>query len=295
MASVSQSARAAFEHTERILFQPFDLGKWFGMGFCAFLANLSGGMNANFRGSGKDFEPAFPDAMPWIQAHLPWVIALGSILLVILLTLVVLCLWLSSRGSFMLLDGIVQNRGAVKEPWHRFRDLGNDLFRFQLQVMIVVLVGAMIIGAFGAIGFHHHALPTLALILLLAIPACLAVLGLVLFMLILHDFAVPLMYRLELSTREALHIFREEFLSQHLGTFVVFYLLKLVIGIAGIALFIAIGCLTCCIGFLPYLSSVLSLPLTVFFRCYALDLLAQLDPRLNLLTPLNQLNPMEAP
>ncbi|MEP6685738.1 MAG: hypothetical protein ABJB22_03090, partial [Verrucomicrobiota bacterium] len=38
----------AFELTTKILFQPFDIGKWFVIGFAAFLANLSGGMNLNF-------------------------------------------------------------------------------------------------------------------------------------------------------------------------------------------------------------------------------------------------------
>src|ERR1700676_990808 len=39
----------AFELTKKILFQPFDLKKWCVIGFAAFLANLGGGFNFNYR------------------------------------------------------------------------------------------------------------------------------------------------------------------------------------------------------------------------------------------------------
>jgi hypothetical protein len=34
-------------------------------------------------------------------------------------------------------------------------------------------------------------------------------------------------------------------------------------------------CLTCCLALLPYLSSVVFLPIHVFFRCYSLKFLEQ--------------------
>src|SRR6476659_2465361 len=42
----------AFELTKKILFQPFDIGKWFVIGFAAFLANLSAGTNFNLNPRG---------------------------------------------------------------------------------------------------------------------------------------------------------------------------------------------------------------------------------------------------
>ena len=45
---------AAIDLTKLILFQPFDLGKWFTIGFAAFLANLGGGNGFSYRkGFGK--------------------------------------------------------------------------------------------------------------------------------------------------------------------------------------------------------------------------------------------------
>ena len=38
--SVIDPVSPAIERTKLVLFQPFDLGKWFKLGFCAFLATL---------------------------------------------------------------------------------------------------------------------------------------------------------------------------------------------------------------------------------------------------------------
>ena len=50
--SVVEPVGAAIEKTKCILFQPFDLAKWFIIGFCAFLATLGGGGGGNFGGFG---------------------------------------------------------------------------------------------------------------------------------------------------------------------------------------------------------------------------------------------------
>ena len=41
--SVAEPVSPALERVKRILFQPFDLGKWFVIGFCAWLAQLGEG------------------------------------------------------------------------------------------------------------------------------------------------------------------------------------------------------------------------------------------------------------
>jgi hypothetical protein len=44
----------------------------------------------------------------------------------------------------------------------------------------------------------------------------------------------------------------------------------------GAALLVLLGCcLTCCVALLPYVSSVVFLPISVFFRCYSLGFLEQ--------------------
>ncbi|HLX94273.1 MAG TPA: hypothetical protein VKU37_00855 [Verrucomicrobiae bacterium] len=38
--SVAEPVSPALEQVKRVLFRPFDLGKWFTIGFCAWLAQL---------------------------------------------------------------------------------------------------------------------------------------------------------------------------------------------------------------------------------------------------------------
>ena len=49
----------------------------------------------------------------------------------------------------------------------------------------------------------------------------------------------------------------------------------LAVGIASMI----VGCVTCCVGFLPYLSTVATLPLAIFWRCYSVYLLQQFGPQ----------------
>ena len=64
-------------------------------------------------------------------------------------------------------------------------------------------------------------------------------------------------------------------LPGNVGAFVLFLLLQFVLRIAIGIISVLLGCITCCIGFLPYLSTVLTLPLHVFDRSYSVYFLEQ--------------------
>jgi hypothetical protein len=54
-----------------------------------------------------------------------------------------------------------------------------------------------------------------------------------------------------------------------------YYFMAFLLGIAAAILMFIACCLTCCIAMLPYVSSVVFLPIFVFFRCYSLGFLEQ--------------------
>jgi hypothetical protein len=83
------------------------------------------------------------------------------------------------------------------------------------------------------------------------------------------------MYRREVGTAEAWTVLRQELLPGNGWRFVGFYLMNLLLGIGAAILMLLACCLTCCIAILPYISSVVFLPIFVFFRCYSLEFLAQ--------------------
>src|SRR5262249_35636634 len=125
----------AFELMKRILFQPFDLKKWFVIGFAAWLSNLGGGFNYNFdvRNSDWNDSPAVQDLRNTIhQLSHPVLIFCLVILILVIVALVIVFTWLRARGRFLFIDCIVKNRAAIAEPWHEFRRQGNSYFLFAL-------------------------------------------------------------------------------------------------------------------------------------------------------------------
>src|ERR1700693_1427974 len=109
----------AFELMKKILFQPFDLKKWLVIGFAAFLASLSGGVNGLFywRTHAKN---AMAESLRKVESLGQmewWMIALIIVAAVIILTLVLVLMWIGARGRFIFNDCIVHNRGAIVAPW----------------------------------------------------------------------------------------------------------------------------------------------------------------------------------
>ncbi len=286
MVSVTDPIQPAIAHAKRILFEPFSARKWFVLGFSAFLAQLGGGGSFNYSGNPFDrtssgAKPDFSPVTSWISEHLPLVIALAVVFFVLMLALAVLFQWLSSRGQLMFLDGVVRDQAEIVEPWNRLRHLGDDLFRFRMMLLLATLALFIVCGGLGALialpDIHARTFGGAALTGVL-VGCGLLILGILVLSLVgalLHDFVVPIMYHRELRVPAAWQVLRQELLPGHGWHFVGFYLMRILLGIASAILMLIGCCLTCCVATLPYLSSVVFLPLFVFFRCYSLEFLAQ--------------------
>jgi hypothetical protein len=300
--SVAEPVSPALERVKRVLFQPFDLGKWFTIGFCAWLAHLGeGGTGGNFNYNfgqhhryGGDFRHDLMRAKDYILDNLNWIVPLAAGLVVIGLALCLLFLWLSSRGKFMFLHCVALDKAEVSEPWHQFAYEGNSLFLFRivlglaamictlpLLIIAIVIVGKMFLngqflpnGIISAIGFG---LLFFAMAIAFAIIQKLTL-----------DFVVPIMF---LRRHRCLLAWKEfvALISSHVGTFILYFLFQIVLAMAiGVIVFGAI-IITCCIAgclmALPYLGTVLLLPVLTFKRCYSLYFLAQFGREYNVFPP----------
>jgi hypothetical protein len=71
-------------------------------------------------------------------------------------------------------------------------------------------------------------------------------------------------------------------LSRHWGYFILYGILVFILFFFTMLVIVAAGFLTCCIGFLflviPYISSVVLLPVSTFFRSFSLEFLEQFGP-----------------
>jgi hypothetical protein len=309
MINFTRAFDSAWERMHVILFRPFDFGKWCAIGLSAFLAGLlegGNGFNSSFQGnfnndsfnagssssSGSDtttqfdFHKVFSSIYQAFAGWEGWLI----VLLVIVIFGFVICLslliyWLGSRGEFMFLDNIVRNRASIAWPWQYYARQANSLFGFYLFFLacsfaiFLPLIALMIVACIPA--FQGHRWPEggeiVALIVLGLLYLVFAiVLGVVLF--VFREFGVPLMFRQGLLARpafwEVLGLVR-----QHPGSVAVFVLLRIAIFIGVAVISVILCCFTCCLYIIPYVGTVMLLPVLIFVRCFTLDCLAQFGPR----------------
>jgi len=282
-----------------MLFRPFNLEIWFVLGFTAWLARLwdnagLGGGNWGRNGVKIDADEAGHllrgDFDRWGAGHFDWFglggLEAGIILLLIVfgLALALLLAWLSSRGEFMFLDNVVHRRAKVSQPWREFGRLADSLFLWRIGVQIVCGVFAIALvlpalftivpivegGAWRGIGILAAGL--LALVGLgLGIAATLVNFW-------TDQFVVPVMYGRRVHVLDGWRIFLPLLQARAVPMilFALFYL-ALAIGI-GIAV-LAASLVTCCVGWLllaiPYLGTVILLPVYVTGRALGPEFLAQ--------------------
>jgi hypothetical protein len=295
--SAAEAIGPAFSRTMHICFKPFDIGKWFVMGFCAFLSTCGEGGGGNFNsfnpsGGGGGGGPSGADISHFFTTYLGWIIAGAIALLLLIIAITLVVTYLRCRGRFMFLDNIAANRAAVVEPWHRYAAQATSYFWFCVLLMAITCGALLVIGLVSLLialpniqahEFGGMAIAAIVIGVLLLIPTIIALTVVQIFA---YDFVVPIMMIRGTSFAPAWREAKDTVRRGHIGQLIVFYLLKFVLGMAtGIIAIMAI-CATCCIGALPYLSSVLLLPILVFSRVFALTFLEQFHADYRLMTDL---------
>ncbi len=278
----------------KALFKPFNLGKWFIVGFTAFLAGLLDGHNGSgglkISDSNKiDWGDVFATPLyfwEWLMDHPGWLTFIMFIIPVIIAIVVVLT-WISSRGKFMFLDNVVHDRAKVTQPWNDYRMHGNSLFVWRLVFGIICLsiIGLFIFLFFNlAYDIHVHDfevaahVPSLVGIIFLALITVIVIAYVSLF---LSDFIVPIMYRDNLTATQAWHKFLSIF-SRHWISFILYGILILFLNIIVVIFVILAIIFTCCVGLLlliiPYINAVVTLPISYTFRAFSVEFLEQFGP-----------------
>lgn len=227
-----------------------------------------------------------------------WVIPLIIIGGLIVVAAVIALLWVRSRAKFIFTDCIVRNRGAIAEPWREFRKEGNSLFLFSLAVGLAILLFCGVVG-----------LPLL-------LPAVLHgddprgagfVIGVALFGLVsavlliawavISNFMIPVMYRRRCNAMEGFRGAWELVVTEP-GPVILFILFSVVLWIAFAVSGCLLTCVTCCITAIPYVGTVILLPVHVFLMSYLLLFVRQFGPDYdgwaNLVTATLDAPPIEA-
>jgi hypothetical protein len=305
--SVTEPVSPALERVKTMLFKPFDLGKWFTIGFCAWLAFLGeggggGGFNNAFNinnsnnnsgPAGESLRHGYHQGRDFVLSNLDWIIPVAAGAMILLLALWLLILWVSSRGKFMFLHCVALDKAEVGEPWNKFAREANSLFWFRLVLGLIgmILILPMLAGiAVIIVRMVLRGEPDAAGIMMAVGLALLFFAAAIIFALIhkfTTDFVVPILF---LRGGKCLAAWREfgRLLADNAGMFTLYILFQIVLGMAiGIIVLVAflLTCCFCCLALLPYIGTVLLLPVLVFKRSYPLYFLRQFGPGYDVFPP----------
>lgn len=281
----------AIDRCKLILFKPFDMGKWFAIGFCAWLAMLaSQGLGGNFSSFGNQYVSGVGE---FIRNNLTLVIIIVCLMLTLGVAIGFVCLWLSSRGRFMFLHCVALNKAEVKLPWRQYRHHGNSLFVFRLLfglaafISITVVICVMV---FPILMMRHNP-DKIAIIIIAAVGIGVILILSIAFALVgkfTREFIVPIMYLRNCSCVAAWKEFLP-LLWANISKFILYLLFQIVVGMAISTIVLAASCLTCCVAaclmMIPYIGTVVLLPISVFSRSYSLYYLRQYGQNFDVFSP----------
>jgi len=290
----------ALKHTRRMLFEPFDIGKWFVLGFVIFLAQLLSGNSGSWGGhsarknwfdkqhyGGESFRAHdLQQAAQWMVDHV-WLILLIGFSVFMLVNIIGLVIqYIGARGHFMFLECVMENKAEVAVPWRNAGRPAWSLFLWRVAVFILlfwcfVLLLAMpawgiarvaAAGDFSFPGSLFPLLPFMAIFIPLALFVSLADL-------LIRDFVTPVMvlHRIDLlgALEKSIALWRGQW-----GNLLLYLLFRLIISVLAGAVGMAVACLTCCIGLLPVIYQTITAPIHVFVRSWSLAILEQMGPEL---------------
>src|SRR2546423_15236028 len=106
----------AFELTNKILFQPFDLKKWLVIGFAAFLSGHLAGLGFNFPSPFGNFQShrTAPEVLsPHFHQWKPWLVAAGVVAAVLFFAFVIRVTRVKAPGDLILTDWVVRKQGGI--------------------------------------------------------------------------------------------------------------------------------------------------------------------------------------
>ena len=287
--SVTVPVGQAIERVKLILFRPFDLSKWFVIGFSAWLAHLGEtGFNFNYnigsRRRGRGVGPELERIRDYVMNNLSWIVPLAVLLVILCIALWVAVTWVSSRGRLMFLHCVAHNTAEIGAPWRNFGREGNSLFVFRIVLGLIGMVPMLpllVVGIVATMKMFRRGGPDVAgIAVLVGVALMIVAVGIVLFVVakLTTDFVLPIML---LRRNTCVAAWREllGLISANVGQFVLYLLFQIVIAMATGALVVAVIIATCCIAgclmIIPYVGTVVLLPILAFKRCYSLHYLAQ--------------------
>lgn len=257
----TKAFNSAFKHANKICFKPFNLSKWFKLGFINMLIGGGGasGFSFNSGGGGSSTTPsghtgkapeAFNKISAWIKDHQSLFAASIGILVLLFIGFVLFLMWLYSIFNFIFIDNVIKNQASIREPYHKLKPKGWSYFWWAIGFSAIVLsILGITVGVPAVLLIWLK--PHMAIVILGVIYCIMAFISILVISTIIsiltHDFVLPVMY---LENVKILAAWKKYIptLKAHVGQTIIYLLLKIVIAIgsalvAGIVgVIMLIGC-----------------------------------------------------
>lgn len=262
-------------------------------------------------------EPAKPKINPMVVVPL----IIGMILFGV--SFMLFFMWLTCRFNFILLDTLITKKTAIRDPFRQYKEIGDSYFKWSLgflgislgAIAVVILLTVILMG----IAKGNAALSILSLVFG-GLPALLMALAMIGIGTAVHDFVLPIMYQEKLPTMRALNQFRKsnafnfnllvQYLLVVLGLWVLAMIVQAIVSIVALLGGLIAGAVVAIPGIIllkavPLLKipllilgvflvialifaiaiaiGMVMLPVTIFFRVFALTYLTRLYPECDLL------------
>ena len=256
--SVFAPLEGTFEYVQTALFREFNGKKWLIWGFLAFLgSNLAHGVGFSFPmhsggGSGEGGGPDWSEVRGWVVAHWQLLAAIGGALIVVGLAVFLAWVYLTSRGRFMFLECLVEDKVEIAESWRNNGRPALSLFTWQLgyTAFFLLFLALTLISGFLILFKNGQFQPLRATwpeLLMLAAGFVLVLIPMMAVTIYLEDFVVLLMWHRRLPVLAAWSLFLDHFRS-HSGPFLLYLPCRIMLNIAAGSILFLGTCLTCCIG-----------------------------------------------
>ena len=311
---VTESMRPAWETMKRILFRPFHAGTWFSFGFVFFLqscmeggggggnglnlpGNNSGGSHGHDGDTGNNLLGVMHDVSSAFglsrgAGELPEtgvIIIILAAACIIAIPLVILMMWLGTRGQMMAIRAVAGGQAGIGEQWNATRDAGGMLFKWNLAmsgISLVLFAPLIVIGVLTALPVMRDGATIESVLPILLGIGAVAILFMLPFYVMgamARNFVAPLMLKHGIGARDGWKRFWAVG-RNHVGSIFVFYIMRVLVSISAGIVGVVASVMTCCLGFLPVLHQTLMAPYYVFERAWVLEVLASMSPDFDLRT-----------
>jgi hypothetical protein len=278
----------AIQHTRRILFEPFNAGKWFQFGVMVYLSLILGSGGSNtltyaFSAPGIDYEDVYLEAEAYVTENIATILALSVPVFIVLALIGLGLMYLRARGVMMVIRAVAEDDERIGVNWSAVAKPAWPYFVLKLELGIAFAAYMIVAGVIGTLLTREQVIAGeldgamvggMVLIVLVTIVVSISY-GLALFA--MHNFIAPFIYHFGISAGEAWGYF-VRIAKENPAQVVLFLLIKIVFHVVLSLAGSIVMLFTCCIGLLPVLHQTLLAPIYVCERAYSLQVLASLGP-----------------